>query len=131
MHDPNHESLKVGFNRQAYVFDLTKVNPFPLGLKSVLEDRNIIKVFHDFCEDTSAIVRHYEVHCDGVFDTQIAHRLLNKDSDDPRDSNISLNSLLQHYSGVENTRKDQIVEKMKADFDFWWKVSAFEKIILK
>ena len=52
-----------------YIFDLTKMNPFKLGLKQVLEDRSIIKVFHDFCEDTSALIRQFEVICDGVFDT--------------------------------------------------------------
>ena len=77
-----------------------KVNPFLLGLKQILEDRDIIKVFHDFCEDTSALVKQYEVHCDGVFDTQIAHRKLFKDSGDPRDTNIGLNPLLQRYLGV-------------------------------
>lgn len=86
-----------------------KVNPFPLGLKSILEDRKIIKVFHDFCEDTSALVRQFEVHCDGVFDTQIAHRLLSEGSLDSRDSNISLNQLLQLYLGLENTKKEVIV----------------------
>ena len=45
------------------------MNPFKLGLKSVLEDRNIVKVFHDFCEDTSSLIRQYDVICDGVFDT--------------------------------------------------------------
>jgi len=53
----------------------------PKSLKQVLEDPQIIKVFHDFCEDTSALVQQYEVHCDTVFDTQIAHRLLNRFSD--------------------------------------------------
>lgn len=106
-----------------YVFDLLKVDPFPLGLKSLLEDRSVIKVFHDFCEDTSALVKQYEVHCDGVFDTQIAHRLLSEGSDDPRDMNISLNSLLQRYINSENSKKDAIVGMMKSDPDFWWKVS--------
>lgn len=66
----------MGLGNHCYIFDLTKVNPFPHGLKQVLEDREIIKVFHDFCEDTSALVRQFEVHCDGVFDTQVAHRNL-------------------------------------------------------
>ena len=84
----------MGLGSDCYIFDLTKVNPFPLGLKQVLEDRSIIKVFHDFCEDTSALVRQFEVHCDGVFDTQIAHRIMRSGSGDPRDSNIGLNALL-------------------------------------
>ena len=46
-----------------YIFDLLKVNPFTSTkgltntLKQILEDREIIKVYHDFCEDTSALVR--------------------------------------------------------------------------
>ena len=72
----------MGIGKICYIFDLLKVNPFvqsqgrPHTLKQILEDREIIKVFHDFCEDTSALVRQYGVHCDGVFDTQVAHRLL-------------------------------------------------------
>jgi len=62
-----------------------KVNPFPIGLRSVLENGNIIKVFHDFCEDSSALVKQYDTHCSGVFDTQIAHRLLKKETGDPKD----------------------------------------------
>lgn len=116
---------QVGFSGHCYIFDLLKVNPFPIGLKKILEDRDIVKVFHDFCEDTSALVRQFEVHCDGVFDTQIAHRFLSKGSDDPKDSNISLNSFLAKYLGVENNQKDAIVNLMNTDPDFWWKVRYF------
>jgi hypothetical protein len=58
-----------------------------------------------------------------VFDTQIAHRLLKSESDDPKDQNINLNSLLNLYLGVENDQKDSMVSLMKADPDLWWKVS--------
>jgi ribonuclease D len=87
------------------------VDPFPLGLKHILEDRAIVKVFHDFCEDASALVRQFGVHCDGVFDTQIAHRLLSEGSEDTRDNNINLNSFLSAYLGAdcENQKKDAIV----------------------
>lgn len=30
--------IQMGFFGHCYVFDLTKINPFPLGLKKVLED---------------------------------------------------------------------------------------------
>ena len=76
------------------------MNPFELGLKRILEDRSIVKVFHDFCEDTAALVNHYDIHSEGVFDTQMAHRVLNKDSSDPKDQNINLNRLLEVYLGV-------------------------------
>ena len=59
----------MGLGDRCYVFDLTRVNPFPLGVSRVLESQRIIKVFHDFCEDTSALVNQYGVHCERVFDT--------------------------------------------------------------
>lgn len=96
-----------------YIFDLTKIHPFPQELKQILEDREIIKVFHDFCEDTSALVRQFGVHCDGVFDTQIAHRLLKQGSVslESKDQNINLNSFLAEHLGsyFENDQKDLIV----------------------
>ena len=44
-------------------------------------------------------------------------------SEDPKDSNISLNALLQMYLGVENDQKDSIVSQMTMDPDMWWQVS--------
>jgi len=35
---------------------MAKLEVFPKGLKQVLEDPSIVKVFHDFTEDTSALV---------------------------------------------------------------------------
>jgi ribonuclease D len=102
---------------------LIKINPFPLGLKEILEDQAIIKIFHDFCEDTSALVKQFGVHCERVFDTQIAHRMCNKSSSDPKDMNINLNSLLQQYMSVQNKQKDSIVSQMNEDPELWWKVS--------
>lgn len=109
---------------------MLKVNPFPLGLRQILEDISVIKVFHDFCEDTAALVQQNKVHCSGVFDTQIAHCILSEEISkqtktplDPRDQNISLNALLQRYVGAENTRKEAIGLRMKTDPDFWWNVS--------
>ena len=78
---------------------MTKLESFPKSLKQVLEDPTIVKVFHDFIEDTSALVSQYDVICDRVFDTQIAHRLLKSGSSDPKDMNIDLNSLLSQYLG--------------------------------
>lgn len=57
-----------------------------------------------------------------MFDTQIAHRLLKKDSDDPKDQNIGLNALLKLYLNVENNQKDSMVNLMKSDPEIWWKV---------
>lgn len=97
----------------------------------MLEDPSIVKVFHDFIEDSSALVNQYQVHCDKVFDSQIAHRLLNQDSEDPKDMNINLNSLLNKYLGIENTQKEVVVNYMKVDPDYWWKVSITRSNLFK
>jgi ribonuclease D len=68
-------------------------------------------------------VNQFGVHCEKVYDTQIAHRFWKKGSEDPKDQNISLNSLLQSYLGVENGQKDSMVGNMKVDPDLWWRVS--------
>lgn len=116
----------MGLGNHCYIFDLTKILVFPPELKQVLQDREIIKVFHDFCEDTSALVRQYGVHCDGVFDTQIAHRLLKQGSPafESRDQNISLNAFLAEHLGsyFENDQKDLIVGQMKTNPDLWYQV---------
>ncbi|CDW90947.1 3-5 exonuclease domain containing protein [Stylonychia lemnae] len=113
--------IQIGNSEQCYLFDILKLNGLPKSLKQVLEDPQIIKVFHDFCEDTSALVQQYAVHCDKVFDTQIAHRLLNRYSDEPRDQNISLNQLLIEYIDAKNDQKDAVCALMKTDSAFWWK----------
>ena len=60
----------------------------------------MIKVFHDVCEDTSALVTQFNVHCERVFDTQIAHRFLTKKQKNSKDQNVGLNYLLETYLGV-------------------------------
>ena len=80
------------------------------GFKEVLESNKVLKIFHDFCEDASALLSQYNIVCDFIFDTQIAHRLF---SDflrqyDYKNINISLNNLLQEYTGSVNLEKDEI-----------------------
>lgn len=57
----------------------------------------------------------------GVFDTQIAHRELTIENKtyDYQDSNIALNSLLQKYLRVENSKKSSISTEMKGNDQFW------------
>eukprot|EP00347_Sterkiella_histriomuscorum_P018188 403346454 len=112
--------VQIGNEDKCFLFDILKLNGLPKCLKNVLEDPDIIKIFHDFCEDTAALVQQYNVHCDRVFDTQIAHRIINQDSDEPRDQNISLNHLLKEYIQVENDQKETICSYMKKEPGFWW-----------
>lgn len=90
-----------------------------------MENPYIIKVFHDFCEDASALVNQYRVYCSRVFDTQIAHRLLIETfspdgaKSDYTHNNASLNQLLQKYLNRSNDFKDIIQTEMQNDKNFW------------
>lgn len=72
--------LQLSFNGHSYLFDLQKVDPFdhrlPFNLKQILTSKKFVKIFHDFCEDCSALINHHGVYCEHVFDTQIAHRVI-------------------------------------------------------
>jgi ribonuclease D len=57
------------FDGTCYLFDLLKVNPFEYGLGDVMQSENILKIFHDFCEDQSALITQYNIVCNSVFDT--------------------------------------------------------------
>ena len=77
--------LQVSFEDHSYVIDMMKVNPFnhniEFNLKQVLTSPKIVKVFHDFAEDNTALISNHGVYCNGVFDTQVAHRVMTKVSD--------------------------------------------------
>lgn len=97
------------------MIDLKAINPFMHGFKEVMESNTVMKIFHDFCEDASALICQYNIICNFVFDTQIAHRLV---SDflghyDYRSINISLNNLLEEHLGQVNTKKDEINSQMQ------------------
>ena len=86
--------------------DTLSINPFKHGLEEIMESCNIMKIFHDFCEDNSAMVNQFNVTCNFVFDTQIAHRIICQAVNNSRkfvnfkDNNIGLNDLLQTYLDV-------------------------------
>jgi ribonuclease D len=44
------------FAGKCYLFDMLSVNPFDHGLKDVMQSKTIMKIFHDFCEDQSALI---------------------------------------------------------------------------
>lgn len=127
--------IQVCVDNEVYIIDLFEVNPFVYGLKEVMESQYIIKVFHDFCEDASAIVNQYGVYCERVFDSQIAHRMLTKLATpkggkiDYSQNNIGLNELLRRYLNKTNECKDLIQSEMKSDKLFWEKRPLTEDML--
>jgi exonuclease 3'-5' domain-containing protein 1 len=117
--------LQMYFAGKSYLFDLLALNPFDHGLKEVMQSKKIMKIFHDFCEDQSALTNQFNVFCDFVFDTQIAHRVIQQAlKKTPKlvnceDNNISLSKLLQHYIDVTHTKKRVIADQMRDNDSFW------------
>lgn len=97
-----------------------------------------MKIFHDITEDCSILFNRHAIKCEGVFDTQVAHRLIyehqvktknekelisdNNDSKKQANINISLNGLLKYYLNIDNVIKDEIGLLMENDIYFWLKV---------
>jgi len=113
--------IQVYFTNKCFIIDLQAVNPFNYGFKEVMESNQVMKIFHDFCEDASALICQYNLICNFVFDTQIAHRLITDflQQYDYRNINIGLNHLLEEYLGQYNTKKDEINDLMQINPQFW------------
>ena len=118
----------MAFRDHSYLFDLKLIDPFDPTLKcnlaTVLESPKVIKIFHDFCEDSSALYNFHNITCQKVFDSQIAHRILQDATNgslldcQKQNSNyrqISLNDLLFYYLGAQtqNTQKEKIAQHMR------------------
>ena len=61
--------IQIFFTNKCFIIDLQAVNPFCYGFKEVMESNLVMKIFHDFCEDASALICQYNLICDFVFDT--------------------------------------------------------------
>ena len=61
--------IQVYFANKSFLIDLRAVNPCLHGFKEVLESNQVMKIFHDFCEDASALICQFNLICNFVFDT--------------------------------------------------------------
>lgn len=48
--------IQVYWANKSFLIDIQAVNPFLYGFREVMESQQVMKIFHDFCEDTSALV---------------------------------------------------------------------------
>ena len=52
----NMQLIQVYFANKSFLIDLRVVNPCLHGFKEVMESNQVMKIFHDFCEDASALI---------------------------------------------------------------------------
>jgi len=61
--------IQVYYASKSFLIDMKAVNPFLHGFKEVMESHSVMKIFHDFCEDASALICQFNIICNFVFDT--------------------------------------------------------------
>ncbi|RWS15893.1 uncharacterized protein B4U79_13265 [Dinothrombium tinctorium] len=107
-----------------YIFDLL-LNPdfVSKSLKQLLESDDIIKVMHDCRVASSVLFFQYGIQLRNVFDTQVAHSVLQQQNycnPTYKAKLVSLDSLCETYAGfTRNLRKDFLKKIYKRDQKFW------------
>lgn len=48
--------IQVFYANKTFLIDIQAVNPFLYGFREVMESQQVMKIFHDFCEDASALI---------------------------------------------------------------------------
>ena len=67
--------FQIGDEENQFIIDTRSVDISPL--KEVLEDKSIIKIFHNVKFDYKFIKKWYDITCEGVYDTMLAEQVLN------------------------------------------------------
>jgi len=65
---------------EAYAIDILELGPiaFDMGLRRMLESREITKIVHDFRQDADALWHQFRVHANGLFDCQLCDVLIRR-----------------------------------------------------
>ena len=97
--------IQISVPRKTYVFDCLKKREL-YGLKRVLENKLIKKIFHDVNFDFRILYHEHEITPRNIFDTQIACNFLGKEK-------VGLKDVLKEYFGVKKRSKFQMADWTK------------------
>lgn len=97
--------MQISSVKKHWIIDLVSINDFNI-LKEILENKDILKIFHDVNFDFEIL--NYEYNCKprNIFDTEKAAQLIGKE-------NIGLASLLKEYFNVKKDKKFQKADWLK------------------
>jgi DNA polymerase I-like protein with 3'-5' exonuclease and polymerase domains len=87
--------LQIGDYNNQFVIDTTTVSPLPL--KSVLENKDVVKIFHNFKFDTKFLRFCYGIQCVNIYDTFLAECLI---TNGHRPRNLGLADVVSKYCGA-------------------------------
>jgi ribonuclease D len=97
--------VQISSKDKNWVVDIINLKNVPL-LVQILENKNIIKIFHDVSFDFRILQHQLNCKPKNVFDTQVAALLLGK-------KDIGLGALLQEYFNVKKEAKFQMADWTK------------------
>ncbi|RWS31961.1 uncharacterized protein B4U80_10550 [Leptotrombidium deliense] len=109
---------------KVYIFDVLFNPEFMCkSLKELFENNETTKVFHDCRVISSALYFQFGIELKNVFDTQVAHSVLQQQNNNKpayKAKLISLDSLYETYTGFSRiARKDYFKKIYKKDQKFW------------
>lgn len=108
-----------------YIFDIQSNRDLlrSTRLRELLESHDIVKVIHDSRNDSAALYYQYGIELSNVFDTQVAHSVLQKQktrNPSHNTSRINLNFLCHLYDGPKGTpNKDEMKDIYRQNPRFW------------
>lgn len=117
--------IQVGTSRgEAFIFDVQECPEIvgEGGLKSILEDENVIKIIHDCRNDSVNLWQQFGIVLRSVFDTQVAHAVLQYQVTGKqvyKAKYVSLNTLCENYHSPLNPIREQLRNAYRKDQKFW------------
>lgn len=128
--------IEVGTTRgEAFIFDVLTCPAVVTdgGLKTLLENEQIIKVIHDCRNDSVNLYTQFHILLKNVFDTQSAHAVLQYQDHGKqvyKVKNISLNTLCELYNSPSNPMKDQLKHVYRRDQKYWARRPLSKEMLL-
>jgi len=108
---------------RVYLFDVFVVgkNLFDKGgLKGLLENPNIVKIFHDCRWDSDILCHQMGVQLSNVFDTQVGYACYRRQQESLTPLPVGLKNLLKRFAlGGTHTSKEEARQGMENEQDYW------------
>ncbi|XP_045175352.1 uncharacterized protein LOC123536318 [Mercenaria mercenaria] len=132
--------LQIGtLNGTVYLFDVMKNEQEQdksffkdSGLDGLLTSSEIVKVIHSCSEDSAALFHQFGIKLENVFDTQVAHLVIEEHKGRKLPSREKLEEICKMYSAAAGVyaRKDDVqLEYVKNDGNFWAKRPLSQEMI--